>query len=612
MKKISLLLGTLTLSLTLTNAWYPQYTVMASDFVLGQYFMAPISFHSMGLYALGEEFQYLSSASLDRLSINPAAGLGGTYNMLQLEFGGQELFKDGFDLSNGTIAVPDYVYSPYLPESQYRQTEEQEDYEPTFRLIYLGQPLKNAKHTRLGVAFDWIYGISEFYQPYDQWGIYDRNAVGTAYDSEVVDPYQDYRLREAGDDQNVNQGYHLSLFLAQAVTANTALGIRISRVNESVNGDLNDYTFNDHSDYAADYFSLYDSRKERKQSYTNTDIMLGLNSHLSNGTEVGLSGGVLSGNLDRLFNESDSSSYYSFYGDRYPDLTLDDSTFYSSGSQRSSERNWEYAGRTIYLGLQYQTPAKAGRQYRFVLYGENRRSDLTESEALDQRSTHASQYFSLDDTSLTNYHSNSFALVARTGTGDLRQQVLRASGGVDWELSPNFRFLGGCYLQYTDRAFTSAEPFSGEKYATTDRTGDHYPNYSIIQHQIDDQEFAWQRSEQSSTVGIPVGLQISWSPFFQFQTGLTKIFRQSTITEGYDVVVQRHYNSTERDGSITASDENNYVDGYAFPDNKTFDNGFNFNAGLVFRQQDRFSVSVVFSNAFSTGYAIKLGGQLNW
>ncbi|MEA3287455.1 MAG: hypothetical protein U9Q77_08795 [Candidatus Marinimicrobia bacterium] len=610
MTTIRTFLFTLLVISSSATAWYPEYTVMASDLVLGQNFLAPASFHSMTVYSLGVEFQDLYNSPLDNISKNPAAGLSGnSRHLLQLELGGQHLFDGGFESPGRVVPMYDYYY--YLPRSQYRQTEEEQDYEPAFRFVYLGYPLKGAAETRLGIAFDWIYGISEFYQPYDEWNFRGYNAVGAALESSE-DPYEDYNLREAGDDLNINQGYHLTFFLAHPLTKNTDIGARLTMNDESVDGNLRDYSFYDQSDYYDDYVSVYDSQTEREQAFNSTDLMLGINTKRADGSSLGFSGGVLLGKLDRLFNVTDSSRHFSLMEDPYPDHTLDDSTFYSRNSTHLSEKNWNYDGQTFYLGFQYLYPETKGKQFSFTLYGEDRRADLVESESLDQRSAYDSRHFYYYDTSLYEYSSSSWAVLERNGSGQLRQKLFRMSGGVDWTVSPAFRFLGGLSIQYKDRELSADEPFSGEKYAYTDRTGGSHATRLDIQRQIDEKEFSWQRSEQQLSFGLPVGFLFRFGEYFQLQSGLTKVFLKTDINEYFDVIVRRDYSFRDNNGVITETNETNFVDGYKFPDIKTFDDGFDFNAGMSFIYNDNFSASVVFTNAFNEEYVIKLGGRLSW
>ncbi len=596
------------------TAWYPEYTVLASDFVLGNNFLKPTTFHTMQVYSLGEGFQDLYSSPMDDISSNPAAGLmTASRHFVQLDLGGQQLFDNQEPMFNewrsGGVAY-DYYYPG--PWSQYRQTEEKEDYEPAMRFVYLGYPVKSLAKTRLGLSFDWIYGISEFYQPYDNWGFRLTDAMGSSYESSAEDPYNDYRLREAGDDENINQGFHLSLFIAQPLTSNTDIGARFTLGNEAVDGNYRDYNFNDQSGYYDEYVQFNEVQKERIQDFSSHELMLGTNTLRKDGSILGLSAGFITGNLERLFNEQDTSKYYSLMRDPYPEFTLDDSVSYTRTSNHISNKSWVYDGQTFYGGLQYRSASESRIQYRFSVYGEKRLADLLESESMLQNSSHASRYFYYYDTSLTQYSSNSWATLERSGSGTLEQQSFRGSGGINWNVSPTFRFLGGIFVTWSDRQLSAEEPFQGEKYAYTYRDGNYYNNGTDVVRQIDEKDFYWQRNERDFMLGIPVGFMLEFGQYFQLNSGLTKNFRKTEISENYDVIVQRYYHVKNSNGTITTIDDQDYVDGYEFPDIKTFDDDFDFNTGLSFIFSDNFSATVVFTNAFSDNYYMKLGAHLSW
>lgn len=592
-------------------AWYPEYSVMASDFVLGRGFLAPTSYHSMSVYALGDGFRDLYDSPLDNIGINPAAGLEmDSKHFFHLDLAGQDFFGDGAQIDGGGI-MPYYDTYYSNPWSYYRQNEEKLDYEPAFRLVYLGYPLAAFKNTRLGFSVDWMYELSEFYQPYDVWGFGYRDAFGAEYATNDADPYENYRVRQAGDDENTNEGYNMTFFLAHPLTSKTDVGIRFTSSTESVDGSLANYSFSDENNYSDIYEYFSESNTIREQSFASTDLMLGVNTKLDGNAEFGVSLGMLSGDLERVFDEQDSSNYYSMDYDRYPEITLDDSTYYSSSSDHQSGKDWNYDGQTLYGGLQYRTENSNGINYRFSLYAEQRKADLTESESLYQSNNYRSRYFNYYDSTVSEYYSTTWATVERTGTGVFEQSLLRGSAGIDWTVSPKFRFLGGIYLNKRDRLQTANEPFTGEKYSYWDRSDNYYNPGIDIHRQEDEQEFRWERNENELTVGLPVGIVLDFGKFFQFNTGLTKIFRRTEITETYDVVVFRRL-VEQGDGTVTRTEETNFVDGYNFPKIKTFDNTLIFNTGLSFVFAENFAATVVLSKAFADEYALKIGGQISW
>lgn len=611
MKKLRTLL-LIGLCLSPAFAWYPAYTVMASEFVVRGDFLAPVNYHSMAVYALGEGFRDIHRSTLDDISRNPAAGLEmDERHFIHLDLGGQTMWDEDTDVIGYPYPMYDYASDYYVPWSSYRESEEQAEYDPLFRLVYLGYPIPALQSTRLGISFDWMYELSEFYQPVYFWGYGTRDAMGNAFAEADVDPYDDYRLKQAGDDENANQGYNLSLFLSQAVTDNLDLGLRFTRGSETVDGILSDYDLTDKSDWADEYLSLWESEKVRTQDLNSRDIMLGLWNNLSEDSEFGISVGYLSGVLDRVFNETDTSNYYSLQLDPYPEYTLDDSTYYSRSSDLRSMKNWNYTGETFYGGIQYYTRIRPDLNLRFVLYGEQRQAELSEKESLFQTYNYESKYYTSWDSTASQYSSSSLATLLRTGTGDFSQNLYRASLGVEWDVSPAFNFLGGLYLLSRNRTHTASEPFNGQKSTEWERTAGWSPG-TESSRQTDIKEFSWERTEAEFMLILPVGVELTLADHFKIQSGFSKTFSRIEIKEKYDVVVDTYRRVTDDDGTVTVVEDLDYVDGYRFPDQKTFDDGYVFNAGLSFDYNRRFSAALIFTTAFENDRTLKLGGQLSW
>lgn len=613
MKKLSIIIILSTIGFTPSFGWYPEYTVMASEFVVGKDFLSPVNYNSMTVYALGEGFRDIHRSPLDDIGRNPSAGLGmGKRHFLHLDLGGQTMWDEGTTDINYPYPMYDYGYSSYIPWSSYRESEEQSQYDPLFRLVYLGYPIPALQSTRIGISFDWMYELSEFYQPVYFWGYGARDAMGNDFAETDVDPYDDFQLKQAGDDENANEGYNMSLFLSHSLSSNLDLGVRYTKSSETVDGILSDYDLYDRSEWADEYWSLWDSEKIRTQDLKSNDFMVGVTSKLGEGSELGVSAGFLTADMERVFNETDTSNYYSLQLDPYPQYTLDDSSYYSRTSDLRSMKNWSYSGQTYYGGIQYFTKATPNVDVRFVLYGEQRQADLTESESLYQTYNYESKYYAYWDSTSSRYSSSSLATLSRSGTGEFSQDLYRASLGVEWDVSPSFNFLGGLYVLSRSRSHTATEPFEGVKSTDWERTAGWSPG-TESSRQTDKKEFSWERTENEFTVILPVGVEFMFAEYFQFQSGFSKSFSRLETKEQYDVIVETYRRETTTNGVTRVDDALlPYVDGYRFPDQKRFDDGYTFNAGLSFAYSDRFSVGLIFTTAFENDRTMKLGGQLTW
>ena len=146
-----------TLLLSSIYGWYPDYTVLATDFKLRNDFLLPTQMNSINLVGLGTHFKNIYSHPLDNVFLNPAYLNFGPKNYLYFDLAGEEFY--GNDI-NDIMEYPSYGYddvaiaesSSYIPDywSPYREVENSAPREPIFRAVYLGQPFCKLP---LGIGF---------------------------------------------------------------------------------------------------------------------------------------------------------------------------------------------------------------------------------------------------------------------------------------------------------------------------------------------------------------------------------------------------------------------------------------------------------------------------
>lgn len=244
---------------------------------------------------------------------------------------------------------------------------------------------------------------------------------------------------------------------------------------------------------------------------------------------------------------------------------------------------------------------------------KKRNADLIESETMDRSQYYYSKYwYSYYDTT-HHYLSDSWAELNRDGNGNYTFDRQRFSLGVNWDISPKVRFIGGITYDNKVTERSAAEPFVGIKYSRLEMEG--YSSYSYNSReetQEDEKEFRWHRTEAYSTTSVPLGVIISFLENFELQFGLTKVMKHTDIEEGYDLVVLKDKNTVTEDGVTTITEDSLYVEGHDFPGTNTFLNDIQFNAGLSLVSTDHFRLTAVITESILEPKSLRIGGQIVW
>lgn len=593
---------------TLLRAWYPDYSVMVTDYVLPQRYLAPMKIHSIGLQALGVEFNGLYNHPLDNAFRNPAyLGLNnGQYFYLDLAGDQSEPAAEDEVYARPGI-YHDLAYSSPYYWSPYREQAPAEVQEPLGRLVYLGRPMKLFP-LRLGLTAEYFFARQEFYQPYwYSWGWREYDANGAAYDQELVDPYEDYRLVESGENNQDEQGFRISSFIAMPLFSFLSTGMRLTIDRREIDGDYRDFNNYDDSPWRDEYLRYNSVVKTRDQVFEQYDLSVGVMINSGGNSRLGATVGRITGNIDRRLAESDSSYYYSRYF-HHPDTNR--SNTYRSSSGYSSNKDWIYDGHGNYGMIHGDWQVTEAAQIRWGLHFEDRQADLNESESMWRRSRHHSIYWYNDISDYRENDSHSRMQIERTGSGIYRAKNYRINLGVDWWLSPKVRFVGGLALMTDTDKRRAEEPFLGEKYTFYRRE---WNNNSEVEYlQTDDKSFSWRRDKRVNQASLPTGVIVKAGESVELTLGLTKIIRTVDIEEGYDLVVYHETNTHRIDGTTITSSDSAYVDGYQFPDINLLDNYYELNAGISFKYRERFRITAAFHESILEPRFFKIGAEFKW
>jgi hypothetical protein len=612
MKQLKIAIIT-TLLLSSIYGWYPDYTVLATDFKLRNDFLLPTQMNSINLVGLGAHFKNFYSHPLDNVFLNPAYLNFGPKNYLYFDLAGEEFYGNnimeypsyGYDeivaSDSKSISIPDY-WSPY------REVENNVPREPIFRVVYLGQPFGKLP---LGIGFtaEYFYDQEKFYQPYwYSWGLKGANATDVSYEEGMQDPYDDYRIVEAGANDETTDGFRVSGMLSYPILPQLTIGTRLTIHIEDVDGTYRNLDDQD-DNYGESLYKYYnDSERNRTQKFSQNDISFGAIWDCDEKSQLGINIGRVSGDINRKYSISDTSFYHSMY--HYTPL---DSNYYTSWSNLENDKDWIYNGNSFYGTVHGDVELDKGMLLRFSIFKESTNANLYENEMLRNVNVYESSWWDSYDSTRRSSYDNSWVNMIRYGYGEFTRNNLRLTVGIDWELSSMLRFIGGISFDHLNIEQNATEPLTGTKYSLRELDGYDWIDYNILEiTQEDGKEFAWEQSRKVSTLAMPIGAVISPSKYFEFQIGLTKVMQRINIDESYDVIVYKDKRTEVRDGVTTIVEEKEYVDGHKLPVIKTFINEFEFNFSATIKKDDKFGVTAVLTESLFDPRSLKLGAFVSW
>lgn len=582
-------------------AWYPDYSVMVTDFVLPDDFLEPARITSIRQLALGPHFQYLYMEPVDRAFRNSASLRELNNRYLYFEVAGNR--KD--DEPDYGV-TPHIYYDNFLPYywSPYRVETDPRDREPLLRMAYFGQAFGETSPVSLGFTLEYYYDQQQFYQPAWYWyGWRGADAIGESYATAESDPYDDYREVEAGDNTAIQRGAKINTFAAYSISSNLSLGFRYGLLTKNADGNYLDLDKHDESDWADEYLNYSKTRRKQVQDRLTHDISGGVLKRYENGSNIGLNIGYVFGDISRSDNLSDSTDYYSyrFYGPA--DTNYRESLSYGSSSER---KKWEYDGATFYGTLHGERVINPDVTMRFTLYGERRSANLTESESMQRWSHHEYYYWSEYNSYAYEYANDSEANLERTGKGTYEFSRYTGSLGAEWHMSETVRFIGGLYVDYREDHKSADEPFEGEKYSAYSRTNQYDPGFESLR-EVDDKKFHWYRNEAYTTVAIPTGLIAEAGESVEFMIGLSKVIRAITTDEGYDLVVYHDKETRVVDNTTIITSDSSYVEGHTFPGTNEFIEEYQMNAGITLKYKENLRITGALRESILKPRQFKIG-----
>ena len=593
--------------------WYPDYTVLATDFKLRNDFLSPTQMNSINLVGLGNHFKNIYTHPLDNVLLNPAYLNFGPKNYLYFDLAGEEFNRNDIieyyaHPYDEWLALDNSSYIPYY-WSPYDENEYDKIREPIFRAVYLGRPFCELPLS-VGITAEYFYDQEKFYQPYWYWwGAGSMNSVDQAYEEGMRDPYQDYRLVEAGTNDETTDGYRVSGLLSYPILQQLTVGVRYSMHAEDVNGAYHNLDDQDNDYGWQDEYKMYsDTERNRTQKFRQNDVSIGTIWEFDEKSRFGINIGRVSGDINRECTISDTSFYHSVYNH-----TALDSNYYTNWSNLENDKDWKYNGNSLYSTIHGDVEIDEGMLLRFSIFKESASADLNENELLRRVNVYRSSWWDRYDSTRRKSYDNSEVTMRRYGNGDFIRNNLRLTAGIDWRMSSMLRFIGGLSFDNLNIEQSATEPLTGTKYSLRELDGYEWIDYKSLEiTQEDIKEFAWKQNRKITTFAMPIGVVISPSKYFEFQIGLTKVMQRINVDESYEVIVYKDNRTEVRDGVTTVVDKKEYVDGHKLPGIKDFINEFEFNFGATIKKEDRFGVTAVLTESLFDPRSLKIGAFVSW
>ncbi len=600
MKKIWIIL--LCLFSVKAFAWYPDYSVMATDFVLPNDFLESSRITSIRQLALGPDFQYLYLDPIDRVFRNAASLNELTQRYFYIDIAGNQKDQEQQAESSPGPYLMDmmpYYWSPY------RVNTEPKIREPLFRMAYFGKAFGETSPISLGVTLEYYYDQQPFYQPTWYWYGYGvKDAMGYSLENSP-DPYNDYRQVEANNNALIQRGVSANGFVAFAINSTTSAGFKYGLFARNADGNYLNMDRHDEADWADDYLNYSRDNRVQAQDQLTHDFSGGLLRRYTNGSRFGLSAGVIFGDVNRKYTTADSTHYY-YFRSVGPESYQYSESYNHGGSL--DEKKWKYSGTAIYGTIHGDRVVNPDVTFRVTIFGEKRWADLNESETLWRRSSYQYYYWSDYSSSAYRYSNYSSSSLNRIGNGTYKYTHLTGSVGTEWRLSPFIRFFGGLYVDIRRDHKSANEPFLGEKFSEYSHSDQYNPAYQSLT-KIDDKKFHWYRDESYSTFAVPTGIIISVGEVLEFQVGLAKVLRAIDTAEGYDLVVYHDKEIKVLENSTRTQTDSAYVEGHSFPGTNDFVEEYQMNAGISLKYKENLRITGALRNSILNPSEFKIGAE---
>jgi hypothetical protein len=521
MRTRRILLCILIIGCQYAHAQYFGERVLEKSFERSDFFFRPHFVNPYGIGDFGSVAPGLIDDLLLNLIVNPASivtdSITNHYTYLSFrnsrQIEEQNAYPILYDGIRGGISA-DYAYYP----NYYINTRK--EIEPVIFGATFFRPFgKKAPRITLGLTYQAIFQDEEYYEiPQD---IY-QSSIGYDYAGNrmtedtglpIVDRY-------SGKNDFHQEGHFVSLLAGLPVSHRLSLGLRLSRVVFNREGAFGSQNLWEAGSYASGT-SIWSYMTGREQDYGHWDLSGGLNARLFESTTIGMTAGILWGDVTQnLFRRDSSDSRYGI---------IDEGTewsFYSHSGR--TNQFWKHDGQTVYGGINLSTRLSASSTFVFYYRAEREDADITLNSSIND--TSYSNYYYESDQWLSGGISSSALKDDRSGTGRRNGWTHRVTAALQWQVEPKMRLHVGINLSRRNCRTETSENVLANRFS------DHFWFNGETQNRYyyateEEKELLWDFKTSETTIQIPVILNYRLSKYGEITFGVNRSMKRWNITD---------------------------------------------------------------------------------
>lgn len=529
-----LLIVSILVPVTKAPAQYYDSRVLQKSFEKMDLFFTPGYVNPYGFEGFGPVASGLLNDVLLDIQVNPAFpaldSLGTSYGYLdfrQSRAPSQQNYCCDY-LAENSVRDQLYYY-PYYPSVQPAAPE------PIFVAAYHAKPTARVS---LGVSYQFLFRDAEYFAVASD--IYRTSATEDFASNRIVQP-DVYPIVDVSNGENNMRtvGHQASLNVASKM-GSLAVGARLAGTLFDRSGSIGN---SNQWVYSAQQLnsSLWQNLENRSVDYRHLDASIGVLYSIRT-SQIGVSGGALSGKADQFLSKTDTS----FYQDGVPATLANYSQYSRSGSTR---QDWNHVGRTNWIGINSKTVLSPKATLSLLYRAEFSTIDLKLASIVSDTSNNAHRYTYNDNV----YASSGYSSVSDTRSGAGTTDGIRHRGAVfaRWQIDNKTQLsLGGDVNSRLEKTSTSEDvranlqSFYANEYDAIVSSSE-YGSDEV-------KSLNWEFRTRTTTLSVPIHLRTRLSDRASIEFGLNRrlvlwdIQDETTALFDYRILIQNG-TTTRRD-----------------------------------------------------------------
>lgn len=538
------------LSLTLTSVVRAQYsfeTVLEKTFETSGIFFRPASVNPYGLGTFGSVASGLINDPLLNLQLNPA------FSAVEPALKGYTYlnFRNTKNVEHRNSYISpcwDRVYfSPYPCGSGGGSTEP----EPVVTAALFFRPLKIKRSPlTLGLTYEAIFQDDAYQQVNGD--IYRSNPGEDFAGNKTSDISEsDITDRYSGRDDMHTEGHFLTFYAGLPLSSRLQFGIKAGLVTYLRDGGLGDSYQWDNGMFE-DEISRHETNTVRNQKYRHTDLEAGLQFTAGRATILGLSGGIIHGDVDQDLLTTHASRYQS--GVVHQTATW---SYYSQEGR--TDQSWTHSGTYTYGIFSLQHTLSDDKELICYYRAGRQDVDIDLSSQIADSSESDNYYQSSTWTSAS--QSASHLYDSRSGSGSKNGWVHQGAAYLRWQTDPKTEVSFGVNILHSNMRTATSEPVLADRYSEYESEGDSW-HHHYLNSIIEDKMLEWDFRAAVTTIQIPVILRHRLNEKHEFMFGISRRMSRWRLSD--ETLALFAFREENRDGDV--SKKENFGERYTMPD----------------------------------------------